>query len=230
MGILQPGELAKDKDKDTDRWRELRETLYTPVIGDVLDVLGYYHQFLPPALRPLRESMRVIGRAMPVQIADCWGKQESPFGKMTEALDQILPGEVYMATGGSMNCAAWGEIMTAAAKVRRGAGAVIDGFHRDTPRVLEQDWPVLSRGSYAQDAAVRSKVVDFRCAIEIGSVRIEPGDLVFGDVDGVIVIPQAVEREVIARALEKARAEKVVRRDIEAGCSSTEAFRKYGIL
>jgi 4-hydroxy-4-methyl-2-oxoglutarate aldolase len=215
---------------DTDLSPAVQKSLYTPVVGDILDALGYLHQFLPQALHPILETMRITGRAFPVQIADCWGKQESPFGRMTEALDDIRPNEIYIATGGSMNCAAWGEIMTAAARIRKGAGAIIDGFHRDTPRVLEQNWPVFSRGRYAQDAAVRSKVVDFRCPVEIGGVHIEPGDFIFGDLDGVVVIPHAVEAEVIAKALEKATAEKVVRKEIEAGSSTTEVFRKYGIL
>ncbi len=97
-------------------------------------------------------------------------------------------------------------------------------------RVLEQDWPVFSRGRYAQDSEVRTQVADFRCPIEVGQVSVRPGDLVFGDLDGVVVVPREVEAEVVERALEKARGEKVVRREIEAGMSSTEAFRKYGIL
>lgn len=129
-----------------------------------------------------------------------------------------------------MRCAYWGEILTATAKQRGAVGAVINGYHRDTPRVLEQDWPVFSRGRFAQDSAVRTQVVDYRCAIEVGGVRVEPGDLVFGDLDGVVVVPRRVEAEVIERALAKARGEKLVRREIEAGMSSTEAFRKYGIL
>jgi 4-hydroxy-4-methyl-2-oxoglutarate aldolase len=208
----------------------IRETLYTPVVGDILDAAGFWHQFLPAAVRPLRENMQLVGRAMPVLIADCWGPQSEAFGRMTEALDQLQPGEIYLATGGSRNCAAWGEILTATARMRGGAGAVLDGYHRDTPRVLEQDWPVFSRGSFAQDAGVRSRVIDFRCPVEIEGVRITPGDLVFGDIDGVVVVPQAVEREAIEKALEKARGEKVVRKAIEGGMSSTEAFRKFGIL
>jgi 4-hydroxy-4-methyl-2-oxoglutarate aldolase len=149
---------------------------------------------------------------------------------MTEALDAIQANEIYVATGGSLNCAAWGEIMTAAAHTRGGVGAVIDGFHRDTPRVAEQDWPVFSRGRFAQDAAVRSVVVEFRCAVEIGGVRVLPGDLIVGDLDGVVVIPSSVEDEVLCLAGEKARGEKVVRKAIEAGMSATEAFRRYGIL
>ena len=208
----------------------ISSSLYTSVVGDVLDAMGLRHQFLPQAIRPLRDHMRVIGRAMTVQIADAWGEEEQPFGKLTEALDGIQKGEVYLATGGTINCAAWGEILTATARKRGGVGAVIDGFHRDTQQVLDQDWPVFSRGAYAQDARVRSRVIDYRCPIEIGAVRIGSGALVFGDVDGILVIPREAEREAITRALEKARGERVVRREIEAGSSSTEAFRKYGIL
>ena len=225
---MHEAELVFTEDGDRLVW--IRSSLYTPVIGDVLDTLGYWHQFLPQPIQPLSLDMRIAGRAMPVQIADAWSKQDKPFGRMTEALDAIQPNEIYIATGGSLNCAAWGEIMTAAARSRGGVGAVIDGFHRDTPRVTEQNWPVFSRGRFAQDAAVRSAVVDFRCAVEIGGVRVSPGDLIVGDVDGVVVIPSSVEDEVLFRAGEKARGEKVVRKAIEAGMSATEAFRKYGIL
>ena len=116
-------------------------------------------------------------------------------------------GEVYIARGGRIDCAAWGEIMTTVAKARGASGAVIDGYHRDTLQVRAQGWPVFSRGSYGQDAGVRASVRDFRVPIEIGGVRITPGDLVVGDVDGVVLIPQAIEDEVIERSLAKVRAE-----------------------
>jgi 4-hydroxy-4-methyl-2-oxoglutarate aldolase len=219
------------------QWRDdnalfelIRRELYTPVVGDVLDDLGFVHQFLPPQVQPMREAMKVVGRAMPVLMIDVFGKQKQPFGKLTEALDQLRPGEVYLASGGAMRCAYWGEILTATAKARGAVGAVINGYHRDTPRVLEQDWPIFSRGRFAQDSAVRTQVIDYRCPIEIGQVRVEPGDLLFGDLDGVVVVPRKVEAEVIERALAKARGEKTVRKAIEGGMSSTEAFQKYGIL
>jgi 4-hydroxy-4-methyl-2-oxoglutarate aldolase len=215
---------------DTELFELIRTTLYTPVVGDLLDVLGEWHRFLPQAIQPIDTGMKVVGRAMPVQLAEVWGHQERPFGRLTEALDQIGRGEVYLATGGKLNCAAWGEILTATARTRGGAGAVLDGYHRDTPKVLEQGWPVFSRGRYAQDAGVRSSVVDFRCTVRVGEVVIEPGDLVFGDLDGVVVVPRHCEEEVIVRALEKARGEKLVRTEIEAGASSTAVFQKYGIL
>src|SRR6516164_2468364 len=207
----------------------LRE-LYTPVVGDILDELGFTHQFLPQPIQPAREEMKLAGRAMPVLMIDVFGKQKHPFGKLTEALDQLQPGEIYLAGGGDMRCAYWGEILTAAAKKRGAVGAVINGFHRDTPKVLEQDWPVFSRGRFAQDSGVRTQVADYRCPIEVGQVSVQAGDLVFGDLDGVVIVPKAVEAEVIERALAKARGEKLVRKEIENGMSSTAAFKKYGIL
>lgn len=215
---------------DSELFQLLRERLFTAVLGDILDREGRYRQFLPQPIKPLKPEYRIAGRAFPVLIEDVDGPQGRPFGRLTEALDAIRPEEVYLATGGSMNCAAWGEIMTATARTRGGAGAVIDGFHRDTPRVLEQNWPVFSRGSFAQDAGVRSGVVDFRCAVEIGGVTVEPGDLIFGDVDGVLIIPREIEKRVVELAMEKVCGEKIVRREIESGSSSTEVFNRYGIL
>lgn len=215
---------------DAELFDLMRRELYTPVVGDVLDALGRYHQCLPQAVQPLRESMVIAGRAMPVLMIDVHGPQQKPFGLLTEALDDLRPGEIYVASGGAMRCAYWGELLTATARIRGANGAVIDGFHRDTPKVLEQDWPVFSRGRYAQDSSVRTAVAAYRCPVEIGGVWIEPGDLIFADLDGVVAVPQALEQEVIARALEKARGEKRVRRAIEEGMSATTAFKTFGIL
>lgn len=215
---------------DAELFALIEAELYTPVVGDILDTLGCFHQFLPPAIQPLRESMKLVGRAMPVLQIDVFGPQDEPFGLMTQALDDLKAGEIYIATGGTMRSANWGEIMTAAARTRGARGAVVNGYHRDTPKVLEQNWPVFSRGRFAQDSGPRMKVVDFRCTIEIDGTWVRPGDLVIGDLDGVVIVPRDREAEVITRALEKARGEKVVRREIEAGMSTTDAFRKYGIL
>lgn len=208
----------------------MKQELYTPVVGDILDGLGYYHQFLSPRIQPMEMSMKLAGRAMPVLMIDVYGPQKKPFGLLTEALDQLQTNEVYIASGGLGRCAYWGELLTATARTRGAAGAVIHGWHRDTPQVLSQNWPVFSWGRYAQDSSVRTQVTDYRCAIEIEGTRIEPGDIIFGDLDGVLVIPKAVEQEVIAKAIEKAKAEKTVRSAIEHGMSSTEAFHTYGVL
>ena len=209
---------------------QIRAELYTPVVGDILDGLGYYHQFLPQAIQPSREDFKLVGYAMPVLMIDVYGPQEKPFGQLTEALDQLQKDEVYVASGGEMRCAYWGELLTAAAKTRGAAGAVINGWHRDTPQMLSQNWPVFSRGRYAQDSSVRTQVANYRCTIEIGGVTVNPGDVIFADLDGVLVIPAHILEETVRLSLEKARGEKVVRKAIEAGMTSTEAFKKFGIL
>lgn len=220
----------KEWKNDIELYELMKEELYTPVVGDILDELGCYHQFLSPEIQPLLTDMKLAGRAMPVNMMDVYGEQEKPFGLLTEALDQLEPGEIFVASGGQNRCAYWGEILTATARQRGAVGAVINGYHRDTPQVLEQEWPVFTIGRFAQDSSVRTKVAEYRCAIEINGVWITPGDLIFADLDGVLVIPKDLETEVISKALEKARGEKLVRQEIEAGMSSTQAFEKYGIL
>ena len=132
--------------KDQNKLIEIvKKELYTPVVGYILDQMGYYHQFLPQAIRPLREDMKLAGFAMPVLMIDVYGEQEKPFGLLTEALDNLQENEIYLASGGEMRCAYWGEILTATARTRKAVGAVVNGWHRDTPKVLEQNWPVFSR-------------------------------------------------------------------------------------
>lgn len=223
-------ENQKYRNNDEVLFEVIKKELYTPVVGDILDSLGYCHQFLPQSVQAIREDFIVVGWAMPVLMIDVYGPQKKPFGLLTEALDQLLPGEVYIASGGEMRCAYWGELLTATARARGAVGAVINGWHRDTPMVLSQNWPVFSRGRYAQDSSVRTQVADYRCNIEIGDVLVRPGDLVFGDIDGVLIIPKETVEEVVEKSLEKVRGEKVVRKAIEAGMSSTAAFEKYGIL
>ncbi|MDT4763195.1 RraA family protein [Sphaerochaeta sp. PS] len=215
---------------ETEMFALMKERLYTPVVGDILDAMGYYHQFLPQDIRPLNDGMKLAGKAMTVLMIDVYGQQKKPFGLLTEALDQLDENEIYLATGGTKRCAYWGELLTATARTRGSVGAVVNGWHRDTPQVLEQNWPVFSCGCYAQDSSVRTQVVDFRCRIEIGEVTINDGDIVFGDVDGVIIIPKDVASEVVLLALKKASTEKVVRKAIEGGMSATAAFKEFGVL
>ncbi len=216
--------------QETELFALMKEKLYTPVVGDILDAKGYMHQFLPQKIRPIRDDMKLAGKAMTVLMIDVFGVQEKPFGRLCECLDQIRPNEIYIAAGGTGRCAYWGELLTATARTRGGNGAVVDGWHRDTPQVLEQNWPVFSWGCYAQDSSVRTQVVDFRCTIEIGQVTIHDGDYIFGDVDGVLVIPKEVAAEVVEEALEKASKEKGLRKAVEAGMPVTEAFEKFGVL
>jgi len=204
--------------------------LYTAVVGDVLDELGFEQQFLPPSIQPIQAQRTVAGRAMPVLLCEVFGRQSNPFGRLTEALDQLEEREIYVATGGSIPCAAWGEILTETAIARGAVASVVNAFHRDTDRVLKRPFPVFSLGAYGQDAAVRSQVVDFRIPIRIGQVQISPGDLIVGDNDGVVVVPQHVESQVLQAAFAKARAENRVLEAIRSGVSSREAYRQYGVL
>jgi len=208
----------------------IKTELYTPVVGDILDKFGKIHQFLPPQIQPMKDKDIIVGRAMPAIITDVYGPQTKPFGLLTESLDQLEQGEVFIASGGAMRCAYWGEILTVTSKKRGAVGAIVNGYHRDTPMILKQSWPVFSRGRFAQDSSVRTIVSNYRCPLEIECVWINPGDLVFADLDGVLIIPKELEERVIREALLKARTEKTVLEEIKNGMSSSEAFKKYGVL
>ena len=217
----------------------IRRELYTAVVGDVMDSIGFRHQFLPPQIKPLRNDMIIVGRSMPVLEADVFTEAHDaasnsvmsrPFGLMLQALDDLRPDEVYVCTGASPEYALWGELMSTRAITLGAAGAVVDGYSRDTRGILQLGFPTFSYGGYAQDQGPRGKVIDFRVPLEIGGVRLEPGDLLFGDLDGVCIIPRAAEEEVVRKALEKAREESALERALREGMSATEAFARYGIM
>jgi len=224
---------------DETLFRLLKTELFTAVVGDVLDVMGYRHQFLPAGITPLQSATKLAGRAMPVLEADIFddGSEASkgplarkPFGLMFEALDDLHPDEIYIATGSSLRFALWGGLMSTRAVHLRAAGAVLDGYIRDSAEIEKLGFPVFSRGLYAQDQGARGKVIDFRCAIEIEGIRIRPGDLLFGDREGVLVIPPEAEQEAIARASEKVSTENLVANAIRGGMGATEAFARFGVM
>lgn len=216
-----------------------RRDLFTCVIGDVMDNMKLQHQFLPPQIRPLHPDMVIVGRAMPVLSADVFEERvggsanklmEKPFGLMLEALDDLHHNEVYVNTGSSPRNALWGELMSTRAMKLGCRGAVLNGYSRDTNGILKAGFPTFSLGSYGQDAGPRYKVLDFRIAIEIGCVRIRPGDILFGDIDGILVVPAEAGTETFSKALEKVRGEKLVKAALEEGSSAVAAFEKYGVM
>jgi regulator of RNase E activity RraA len=224
---------------DEELFSILRQELFTCVVGDVMDKMGLQHQFLPPRIHPLRPDMVLVGRAMPVLGVDVFQEKvagtnnqlmQKPFGMMLEALDNLKANEVYVSTGSSPRNALWGELMSTRALKLGATGAVLNGYIRDTKAVLNLNFPAFCWGSYAQDSAPRYKVVDFRIAIEIGGIRIRPGDFLFGDIDGVCVVPVEAAEEVFSKAVEKARGEKLVKKALEQGSSAVAAFEKYGIM
>src|SRR5271169_6112485 len=181
---------TKSWKSDDELFAIAQRELFTCVVGDVMDKMDLQHQFLPPQIQALRQDMVVVGRAMPVLSVDVFAEKiagsanklmEKPFGLMLEALDDLKTNEVYVNTGSSPRNALWGEMMSTRARVLGATGAVLNGYSRDTKAVLKLNFPTFSWGPYAQDSAPRYKVVDFRIAIEIASVRVRPGDFLFGD-------------------------------------------------
>ena len=175
---------------DSELFSLCRKELFTAVVGDIMDMMGHRHQFLPPQIQPLREDMVAVGRAMPVLEADDDGGEgpgranpllNQPFGLMLRALDDLRENEIYICTGSSPTYALWGELMSMAATNRGAVGAVVNGYSRDTRGILAQNFPCFSYGRHAQDQRARGKVMDFRCEIEMDGVRICPGDIVYFD-------------------------------------------------
>lgn len=224
--------------RDDDKlFRLIKEELFTAVVGDIMDNLGFQRQFLPPQILPLRDNMVLAGRAMTVLEKDSLPDDhdadpvmKKPFGLMLEALDDLKRNEIYVCTGASPSYALWGELMTARAVKLGAVGAVMNGYIRDKKSIADGDFPVFAYGSYAQDQAPRGKVVDFRIPVEMQGVVINVGDILVGDMDGVCVVPKVIEKEVFSKAIEKARGEKVVKKAIMEGMSARDAFEKYGIL
>jgi regulator of RNase E activity RraA len=224
---------------DTELFARCRTALFSAVIGDVMDLMGHTHQFLPPQIQPLRDDMVVMGRAMPVLEADDSGGEgpgranatlNQPFGLMLRALDDLQKDEVYVCSGASPHYALWGELMSTCAMNRGAAGAVVNGYSRDTRGILGLGFPCFSHGRYAQDQRPRGKVIDLRCTITMGAVTIRPGDIVFGDLDGVCVIPRTMEQEVLDAAWEKAHGEKKVMEAIRGGMGAQAAWETYRIM
>ena len=222
---------------DTDLFTTIREQLFTAAIGDVMDAGGLIRQFLPPEIRALDPDTVLVGRAMPVLEADCAGEtiaatgESHSFGLMFRALDELRAHEVYICTGASPRYALWGGLMSTRARALGAAGAVLDGFHRDTREIRSMGFPVFSAGSYAQDQRLRGRVIDFRCTIEFANgTRVAPGDVIVGDLDGVLVIPRDHVADIVAQAVAKVAGEGAVREMILGGEKTAAVFAKTGIM
>lgn len=225
--------------KDDDELFALaKERLFVALVGDTLDKLGYQHQFLSPHLKPIDKGMVIIGRAMPVLEADFFADKAAghatvtgiPFGLMFRALDDLKKNEVYICAGSSHRYALWGGLMSTRAMQCGAAGAVVHGFHRDSNEIERLGFPVASFGSYAQDQGVRGKVLDWRIPIEVDGVRVGNGDVIFGDRDGVLVVPADIVEEAFAGAFEKASGENKVLKALQSGMTTVEAFETFGIM
>jgi 4-hydroxy-4-methyl-2-oxoglutarate aldolase len=209
----------------------IRDRLHTAVLGDTLDVMGLRRQFLPQAVRPLLPDVRLVGRAMTVREEDIISSGgDGDFGRMFEALDQIGPGEIYVAAGGAGGYAMWGELMSRTARARGAVGAVVSGPMRDTPAVRNLGFQVFSSGSYALDQRGRGLVTDYRCRLDFGGVTVNDGDIVVGDEDGVLIVPEAALEECLSRALAKIGIEDEIGARLEEGADSKALFDKFGVM
>ncbi|MCD9023532.1 RraA family protein [Cohnella silvisoli] len=209
---------------------ELKQKLNSSVISDILDDLGYRNQTLNESVRPLQHDMVVVGRAYPVLAVDVYETPEQPYDGLIESLDAIRSGDIYVISLISHRAAVWGELVSNAAIARGGRGAIIEGCIRDTTNIKALGFPVFSTGYLPRDSKGRNIILQHRVPIECAGVLIQPDDLIFGDFDGIVVVPHALEEEVISKALTKIASENKVRDAIRGGMSVREAFDKYRVL
>jgi regulator of RNase E activity RraA len=218
---------------DAELFALIRDRLFTAVIGDVMDRAGLTRQFLPPEIRAIVPDTGLVGRAMPVLVEDVkpGNGGSDAYGIMFRALDELKPGEVYITAGGSPDYALWGGLMATRAMRLGAVGAVFEGCHRDTREITRLKFPVFSLGAYAKDQKDRGAAVDYRCRITFANgVSVTPGDIIAGDVDGVVVIPKDAAADIVRDALAKVTGEEDVRRAIEEGEPTGSIFRRTGIM
>ena len=211
----------------------MRRELYSAVVCDALDGLGYVRQSPRVPLRPLtvNDDFVLVGRCQTTLWADMAHQDPHPYEKELLAIDSCRPDDVLIAAaGGSTHSGVWGELLSTAARNTGCLGVIVDGAVRDVRKMKEMDFPVFARGTCVYDSQNRQRVIDYDVPVEIDGVRFSPGDLVFADVDGVVVVPQEIEERAIQAAWEKVHAENVTRDAIKNGMKATDAYKKYGVL
>jgi regulator of RNase E activity RraA len=216
-----------------DLLRKIRASLYVAVVSDVLDSLGFMGQAMGPRVRPLDDSTMLLGIARTGLYHDVYGVTdgENPYELEIALVDDLKPGEVpVLACGASGRIAPWGELLSTAAVARGATGCVTDGLVRDIRIIRNMSFPVFCGGIGPLDTKGRGRLVQMDVPVECGGVRVNSGDLVFGDADGVIVIPREARDETIARALEKVSAENVTRDELAKGAKLKDIYDKYGVL
>ncbi|WP_350350876.1 RraA family protein [Microbacterium sp. A8/3-1] len=213
---------------DLDR---IRRELGSSVVSDLLDAQGLRHQCLGPGLAPLDRDDVIVGWAFPVTTQRMYDIPEKPFVGLIAALDEIGADEVFVTpTARAVDMAVWGELLSTACQVRGAAGAITDGLVRDTRQVRGLGFPVISAGTIPYDSMGRHEIVALRVSCVIDGVRIEPGDLLIGDCDGVVVVPERLVEATIAAAQEKRAGEVAFRTAVADGMPASEAFATFGVL
>lgn len=209
----------------------MRESLYSAVVCDALDALGLRNQSPRIQMPPWTTDAILVGRCATTLWEDMEHAAENPYELELKAVDQCQADDVMIcAAYGSMQSALWGELLSTASRNCGCVGAIVDGAVRDVTKLREMTFPVFARGTSPYDSQNRQRVVDLAIPVEIAGVNFAPGDLVFADLDGIVVVPQEVEAEAIQRAWEKAHQENRVRDAISGGMRATDAYEQFGIL
>jgi regulator of RNase E activity RraA len=209
----------------------LRDRLYTAVVSDGHDRQGLLEQAMRARIRPIEPGMRLVGRAHTVLTADIYERPANPYEKEIAAVDSLKPGDVMVAdTNGSERTCLWGELLSTAARARGATGCVLDGHVRDVRRIIEMGFPVFCTGFRPVDSSSRSTIVDFDCPVRCGGVLVHPGDIIFADVDGVVVIPRDHLQATVAAAVEKVEAENSSRQMLEEGYLLRDVYDRFGVL
>lgn len=217
----------------TELIRECRERLYSAAIADALDSLGYHHQVLAPGIRAIDPDRVLCGLArvglyMPLYHDD---ENTRVYEHEIALVDSLKADEVpVLCCHGLTRISPWGELLSTRSAYLGAAGMLTDGSVRDSVKIREMGFPVYSAATNPSDTKFRGKLMLYDVPGEICGVRIESGDLVFGDIDGTVVVPRQAIAEATRAALEKASAENVVRDEIRAGGTLVEIFDKHGIL
>ena len=218
---------------EDDILRQVRAFLYVSVVSDVLDGLGFRNQAMSPSIRPLDDEITLLGYARTGLYHDVYDVKdgENPYELEIALIDDLKPGEVpVLACGATGRIAPWGELLSTASVARGATGCVTDGLVRDIRIIRKMGFPVFHGGIGPLDSKGRGELVEMDGLIECGGVRVRTGDLVFGDADGVIVIPHEVRDETIAKALEKVSAENKTRDELAKGAKLKDIYDKYGVL
>jgi len=209
----------------------LQQQLYTAVLCDAMDQLGYRNQSPRIAFQAFTGITHMMGRCKTTLWADMYHEDTHPYELELQAVDGCKPGEVLICeAGGSQRSGIWGELLSTAALNSGCVGALVHGAIRDVVRMTEMGFPVFATGKCVYDSLHRQRVIDIDVPVFIDGVVFAPGDLVFSDEDGIVVVPAAIEDQVVQNALSKAKAENLTRKEIKNGMKATEAYQKYGIL
>ncbi len=220
---------------DAERFAFIRQHLYVAAVCDILDSLGHREQAMHQRLRPLLPDPRncgFVGRARTFRWMETdYTVDDDPYGCEIEAVDSLRPGDVavHSTDHGGTN-APWGELLSTVAQRNGAVGCVCDSQIRDCVRIMRLGFPVYYAGIRPLDSLGRGRVMAYDVPVRCGDVLVHPGDLVFADFDGIVVVPRSVEDEVLRLAREKASSESQSRAELAAGRSLREVYDKYGVL